>query len=110
MHRKTNHVDEYENKNGSTSNLNFDCEFCDFQSRIEDDLDSHTYENHEVKCVHCGESIKGKRKFENHVCRLNVKNPVYLDMYSVHEELVYTKWLYSCFLKTTKKGNNSFTF
>ena len=76
-----NHEVEIINKNSSNTDLKFFCDICDFQSVNKDDLKSHNYENHEVKCDHCGETFEGRRKLEKHICRLNIQNPAYIDMY-----------------------------
>ena len=38
-------------------------------------------ETHEVKCEACSETFAGSKKLKNHMCKVQIEDPEYFDIY-----------------------------
>ena len=57
------------------------CDQCEYKDDDKLNLKQHMKEYHEVQCDECNETFAGLRKLKNHMCRVNLKDPEYLDLY-----------------------------
>ena len=59
----------------------FECDQCEHKDEDEQRLKQHIKQYHEIKCDKCSETFPGLRKINNHMCRVQLKDPEYLDLH-----------------------------
>ena len=64
-----------------THRKDYKCDECDFEARFSEDLKMHIHEKHQLQCQDCHENFNGRKKLDNHMCRLHIENPSFGDMY-----------------------------
>ena len=65
----------------TTSVRHVTCDQCEFIVDNEECLRLHMKETHEVKCETCDEIFAGLKKLRSHMCRVQIKDPEYFDIY-----------------------------
>ena len=58
-----------------TTQAVYNCEECDQSTETETDLKTHMVKFHELLCPQCNCTFAGKKKLDNHMCRIHVENP-----------------------------------
>ena len=82
MHDKNDHFQPEEIKASTSSRSNkFKCDECELLYDDEQSMRLHVKKTHEIKCETCNEIFAGQKKLKNHMCRVHLKEPDYLDIY-----------------------------
>ena len=54
----------------------YECDECEHTFEADTDMKEHKKTTHAVNCSYCKSTFAGNKKFENHICKVLVENPI----------------------------------
>ena len=77
LKNRNSEIERYKNELDAvkTTPVIYNCEECEHSTETETDLKAHMVKFHELLCPQCNCTFAGKKKLDNHMCRIHVENP-----------------------------------